>query len=560
MSLNKQKNFQNENFVIKDKPKKEPIYVMTLELEKGNPDKIEIYPDSDPEKLAVYFCKRHNLDYNGLDYLKQKIKNLLNQKTKEKFIYDSSNNPNSIRKYNEDNQNKENIRNNYNEIFKSNNNEDIFKNSKIINGKSRQRIAHSKKEKKYKDNKKENIYNDRLRNKINKIAKIKMNETFNNNNTNTTNSTIIKKYNSFQKNYFKNKEEEKEIIESKIEINNNKTIKNKRNINFERIFSSDSYKYKTKDNICSKISKEYEKGFSFHPKINENFKTDLTFSQRQKFYKNLYNKRKNELNNFYLNNKKDENGNLFFKPNIISRNINTKNNYEEDIFQKNYQIYKKYELNKEKLRKKYKNNFEEDKQSKSTKKLNEKIFQTNKLKAFNNLFNDLDSDQDGIISGINLKINRIPKNILNIIEPLLIELKEDNQTLNKDEFILAMDKLFEDISLIEKREIINKYKNGCRKNKSLDVKNSNNNLQRIYNNKNYYTNNFHLNNNTEKFAINYYNKVRNMFNELSNKRNQKNNNTNKRNKEKFEVNINISKNFNNNISNCTFNNYIKSLN
>ena len=219
MSLNKQKNFQNENFVIKDKPKKEPIYVMTLELEKGNPDKIEIYPDSDPEKLAVYFCKKHNLDYNGLDYLKQKIKNLLNQKTKEKFIYDSSNNPNSIRKYNEDNQNKENIRNNYNEIFKSNNNEDIFKNSKIINGKSRQRIAHSKKEKKYKANKKENIYNDRLRNKINKIAKIKMNETFNNNNTNTTNSTIIKKYNSFQKNYFKNKEKEKEIIESKIEIN-----------------------------------------------------------------------------------------------------------------------------------------------------------------------------------------------------------------------------------------------------------------------------------------------------------------------------------------------------
>ena len=176
------------------------------------------------------------------------------------------------------------------------------------------------------------------------------------------------------------------------------------------------------------------------------------------------------------------------------------------------------------------------------------------------MFNDLDSDQDGIISGINLKINRIPRNILNIIEPLLIELKEDNQTLNKDEFILAMDKLFEDISLIEKREIINKYKNGCRKNKSLDIKNSNNNLQRIYNNKNYYKNNFHWNNNTEKLAINYYNKVRNLFNELSNKRNQKNNNTNKRNKEKFEVNINISKNFNNNISNCTFNNYIKSLN
>ena len=52
---------------------------------------------------------------------------------------------------------------------------------------------------------------------------------------------------------------------------------------------------------------------------------------------------------------------------------------------------------------------------------------------------------------------------------MLFELKEENQSLNKNEFIIAMNKLFEDISLIEKREIINKYKTIKRENKSLDI-------------------------------------------------------------------------------------------
>ena len=59
--------------------KKEPIYIMTLELEKGKPEKLKIYSDSDPLQIASDFCKEHNLDYNGLDYLRQKIETLLNE-------------------------------------------------------------------------------------------------------------------------------------------------------------------------------------------------------------------------------------------------------------------------------------------------------------------------------------------------------------------------------------------------------------------------------------------------------------------------------------------------
>ena len=58
---------------------KEPIYIMTLELEKGKPEKLKIFLDSDPLQIATDFCKEHNLDYNGLDYLRKRIENLLNQ-------------------------------------------------------------------------------------------------------------------------------------------------------------------------------------------------------------------------------------------------------------------------------------------------------------------------------------------------------------------------------------------------------------------------------------------------------------------------------------------------
>ena len=75
---------------------KDPIYIMTLELEKGKPEKIKIYPDSDPMQIASNFCKEHNLDYNGLDYLRNKIESLLNQnniqlisKKKEKINHHS---------------------------------------------------------------------------------------------------------------------------------------------------------------------------------------------------------------------------------------------------------------------------------------------------------------------------------------------------------------------------------------------------------------------------------------------------------------------------------------
>ena len=552
----RQRNNLEDNFVIKDKPKRKPIYIMTLELEKGNPKKIEIYPDSDPHKLAINFCKTHNLDYNGLDYLIQKIGNLLKQNNDKNKS--TSSNDLDLKHYNNFIQNKENTRN-------DNKSNIINTSSKTLNKKTKSRIIYETENNKYKDNKKENKYNRRLKNKIKQIENSKVSDIEEINHTHIIKPII--KYKSVKNKDFKRKEDEKELFQLKQKINRSKNNRNKRNNKYHTIFTSKSNKYKTKDNICSRISKEYEKNqFSFHPSINENYKTDLTFAERQAFYKNLYIKRKNELNKFYLQ-KKDKNGNLLFRPSLISKafyekSYKKKNLDEEDIFQKNYQIYKKYDLKKENLIKKYKNDLQQSNQVIKAKRINEKIFKENKIKAFKNIFNDLDSDQDGIISGININIKKIPKKIIDIIQPLLIELKEDNQTLNKDEFILAMNEYFEDISFIEKREIINIYKNISKKNKSLDLKC--NNSQRAHIEKNYTYNNFYTNKsvNTCKLANNYYKKITRLFDELSNSNKIKNKNDNilKRNKEIAETIFKTNNNFNNNISDCTFNNYIKSLN
>ena len=55
----------------------EPIYVMTVELEKGKSESIKIYSNSKPEELAFSFCKKYNLDFSSLSYLSTQIKSLI---------------------------------------------------------------------------------------------------------------------------------------------------------------------------------------------------------------------------------------------------------------------------------------------------------------------------------------------------------------------------------------------------------------------------------------------------------------------------------------------------
>ena len=620
--------------------KKEPIYIMTLELEKGKPEKLKIYSDSDPMQIASNFCKEHNLDYNGLDYLRKKIESLLRQKSIEQKEHLAQSYKSNILKK-EYNQYYE-INNNNNNIFLQINNKDINRNKnkndrnnfnynnynmnspkqkqkyKNIGGTEKNYNKSSSKKPGHKckariqnnensDKKFDKIYQE-IKNKIyiqneNNIIKNNNNINNNSNKNNIYNSNKkIKNYNEYidDRNKKLKLEKEKELFEiqkkinkkNNIKIYNNKSksnssIKNYRkknyfNHNYNNSNINSKYNTKKVDNKITKILKEYDEKYSFHPNINENFKTDLTFEERQTIYNNLYKKRKEELRNFYLNSKKDENGNIFFKPKLISKTKYKNNNEEkkDDIFHKNYFFWKKYKYDKEQLYQKYYSNNKYEPII-YTKKQNEKIINETKNRAFTNLFKDLDGDQDNLINGININLYKIPENIYKIIEPLLNELKEDNQSLNKEEFIIAMNKLYDDLSSLERRIIINIYSKKLNKNKSLKINNIF--LNKSNNNKRTSTPNSFVNEkiktlpntnqNTNKLAFKHYKKISRMLDNItkSNKKSKNfiNMNLNKSKNEKIKENKYFGTDTNNidkiddnftYICNCTFNNYIRKLN
>ena len=257
--------------------------------------------------------------------------------------------------------------------------------------------------------------------------------------------------------------------------------------------------YKRNRNVHSKYMDKNkliltEEKYNFKPKINNNYKTDLNFEQRQTVFKNLYKKKNEEMKKFFIDTKYDEKGNELFKPKLISRQIHTEKT--NDIFDKNYSYYKKYEMNKNKLMQKYYNNtnYTNDKNICSKKHTN-KIMNDLYSKIFKSLFNELDSDHDDLITCLTINLDNIPKFIIKILEPILNELKEDEQTLNCEEFILVMKKLFEDTPMIEKQKLINYFQNKI-KNDNYNNISKRNKTPYYYNFSSYYKKNNSINNNS----------------------------------------------------------------
>ena len=305
-----------------------------------------------------------------------------------------------------------------------------------------------------------------------------------------------------------------------------------------------------------------EEKYDFKPKINNNYKTDLNFEQRQTVYKNLYKKKNEEMKKYFIDTKYDEKGHELFKPKLISRQIHTEKNV--DIFDKNYSYYKKYNLNKNQLIKKYYNNeqYLNDKNICSKQHTN-KIMNDLYSKIFKSLFNELDSDRDDLITSLTINLSEIPKYILKILEPILKELKEDEQTLNCKEFILVMKKLFEDTPIYEKQKLINYYQN----NRKFDNYNYNNNITKrnrtpYHCNLNSYYKNFNSTN-ISNDSRGYSSK-----NISTNKQKEIGEENNDQNDEDFKIIYKESNNDNNNskinsgfdaISKYTFNNYLKQI-
>ena len=95
---------------------------------------------------------------------------------------------------------------------------------------------------------------------------------------------------------------------------------------------------------------------------------------------------------------------------------------------------------------------------------------------FLNLFNSLDTKEKNEISGNNINMKKIPKNILRIINPIIKDLLNNkNKKITKDEFITQMNDLFYNISPIDKRLLIYTYNIKHNKNISFIINNNINN-------------------------------------------------------------------------------------
>ena len=403
----------------------------------------------------------------------------------------------------------------------------------------------------------DSIITNRTQNrKLNNLSGMK----FNNDNPIMLNNKTINNYGQylFEKSQIEKKRKQNELNEIQRIDNINKyksysfmpqtNIKKNRNIHS---------KYLDNDKLI--LNNEEEK-YDFKPKINNNYKTDLNFEQRQKIFNNLYKRKNEEMKKYYINNKYDEKGHELFKPKLISKQIKLEKN--TDIFNKNYSYYIKYNNNKEQLMKKiYKSEIEQNNKNFCNKNNTNKIMDELYNKIFKKLFNELDSDHDDLITSLTINLNGISKSIIKILEPILKELKEDEQTLNCEEFILVMKRLFEDIPMLEKKKLINyyqtklKFENNFNNNKQLKI---NKTPYHSTNLSSYYCNN--INNAKNNYSAKSINtNEQNEFNiENINEENNESNYSDKNDKENENDISDISSGLDV-ISKYTFNNYLKQI-
>ena len=126
------------------------------------------------------------------------------------------------------------------------------------------------------------------------------------------------------------------------------------------------------------------------------------------------------------------------------------NNIKSDIFTTLYLYNQKYSQNKKKLERKI---YDYKLESKTCKQSSQLIGDKRK-KIFKELFYLLDSDGDNLLTSISININRIPNNIKKILEPIIQELKEENETLNEIEFVSVCEQLYQLLPYDKKREFI----------------------------------------------------------------------------------------------------------
>jgi hypothetical protein len=316
-----------------------------------------------------------------------------------------------------------------------------------------------------------------------------------------------------------NKDNDNLTFQPKINKSKNNNIsKNSSNFKiYDKLYNDSSIYYENKLNL----KKRENSKFSYKPSLNYNLNKKkikdsfnerlLTdYNKRKEHKQKLINKQKEEINNskkpILFNNKHVKNNN-----NNNNTTINNSKNNNSNHYIDLYNYNNKYKTNKKVLEEQVYGNYLKNP---AKNKNSETLLNKKNQNTFRTLFKILDSDEDGIISNATINTKRIDEKLCKILEPVFKELKEENETLNENEFVIVCEKLYKILPYQQKSYINSIYcnfDNNINKNSNKNLKNKNNNNNFLYNS------NINSNNNSMLSTINSKknNKIKEYNNDLT---------------------------------------------
>lgn len=207
------------------------------------------------------------------------------------------------------------------------------------------------------------------------------------------------------------------------------------------------------------IEKEefYKLTCPFAPKIlpTETKKnTDEFFNRLQQW---LDKRATNYMNHIELQNYDMLTGQRLFSPVISEKESNTSPNRNvfDALYNENFKIKQQKAMKVEKFKRESVKMANKSKASDAT----NDIYKNMKLESYQMIFNLL--HEDNVIKyheGLEKKIQEtLPFEVISSIQPIFIELKNQNESLNIEEFFLAMDHIYQQLTVIDRRKLTEWY-------------------------------------------------------------------------------------------------------
>ena len=488
----------------------EPIYVMTVELEKGKNETIKIYIDSKPDELAYDFCKEHNLDFSSLAYLTSQIKALFeslpqtnqsNSKQNDECIVEEKDEENQTSEHKGGNSNNSNNLVISSEVLKTetDKSEPPVKNLKMLE-QSEEQLEELDEHYQIEDDSKEKKDNDiifqrasifsykEFYNRFKENVILKHNENhFNHTSTfkkkkndivNIKPAMTIEQNKKMINNFFKNccrfdviyqnrigDIDLKSSIQDKETNNNNRTcltpssIKKILNANKEKKDALKSSSVIKENTMNSFQSNHHSTDRNFKECCSDSIRLRKECSDKKEKINRKVQLLKQQLlsdaNKFTYYPTKE----LHTKSSYCTMtSLNTSKGKSSRKHSADNKSYKEYYISQTSMKKKKSiplrnQNMKKVPEENKTKEI-ELIYQRKIESIFDKVFSLLDSDNDDMINIINMNTTRIPISIYNIINPIVKIIKYNNRDLHRKEFIRNCLKLYDTISFNDKRTLM----------------------------------------------------------------------------------------------------------